>query len=152
MRRGLEIEVLRKTSISMVAKEAAILLSQCYGVPDIEYQNRFMKIGQKTNQFHVDCVFSDSDRDLDIAQFSERFIAPAVHALANRIPRGICFGPLELMSGCQASRQYHNGVSIRCCAGWYERPILAADGKVVSYEPPVPILRMDVIVTTESEP
>lgn len=144
------VEILRTLSSEAVCKDAVWSFVALYGKADRPFHNQFTPLRGDCRQLSVDRVLSESDRDAAIEQFHERIIAPAMGALKISVPRNVAFRPLELPSGCQCSRQMWRDVSIRMVTGWRDTPILDDDGEVIGYEDPVPVIRFDVMVTTEA--
>lgn len=139
-----------KAPMGLLVKQAAFLVREAYGKPERPFQNRFMRIGENCTQRLTQIDIDEGSMGASVDQITERFLKPMAHGLAHSLPRDVAFGALELPSGCQAARQMWDDVSVRVVTGWWERPIVDETGEVTGYEPPCPMLRMDVIVTTEA--
>lgn len=146
-----EVEIL-SASMALLGKKAVILLRETYGKPDRPFQNRLVSLAPGRIQKYVDIVIDERSMNASVEEITERFLRPMAAGLAQSLPRDVAFVPLELPSGCQAARQTWDDVSLRLTTGWRPTPIFDDEGEIVGYDEDVPILRMDVMVTTEATP
>lgn len=137
------------TSIEQLGRTAHDLFTRAYGETDHPVKTTVSKVGPHVTQKSVDCLITDILSRLSTEQFADRVLQPMAYNLALEIPGGVSFGCLELPIGCEAARIDYANVSLRIIGGMYSAPIHNEDGIIVAYEPPVPILRMDVLTINE---
>lgn len=125
-----------------VGKKAVLLLREAYGKPDKQFRNEFM-VGADVVRRLVSMDIDDGSMGASIEEIEKRFLQPMAHGLAQSLPGNIAFVPLELPSGCQATRQFWDDVSVRLVTGWYEPVILNDSGEIVGYDKARAALRME---------